>query len=256
MFDTKSDMGMGVRTTRTFGKNEVVALYSGELYSSLTENQRREQLYADQGIVGGHQFKFQYMEKSHWYENWFEIYIPCFSGYGNNVKHWYYDVAPSRVIHSGSICFLSFNKFRVDGTDEKYNPGRLINHNCKTSINLKPSLVECDGVPKIILLAATDIGHGKELFFNYNDKRVGVSAVFPWLKTDATPIIAGEQYVLLIAFTRIVHALYILQLFKRICLFFLTLKQDLPAVWSRKMQRQKKLNLSSVMTMVFESIMH
>jgi hypothetical protein len=92
-------MGMGVRTTRAFQRNDVVALYSGDLYTSLTEYQRRDQFYVDQGIEGGYQFKFQYMGKTHWYENWFENYIPCFSGYGNNVKYWYQDVAPPRIRH-------------------------------------------------------------------------------------------------------------------------------------------------------------
>ena len=74
---------------------------------------------------------------------------------------------------------------RKDGTNERYNPGRCINHKCKMgNRNLLPKVHEVDSMPRIIFFAEIDIQKGSELFYDYSDHRKSVVEQNPWMTND------------------------------------------------------------------------
>jgi hypothetical protein len=73
-------------------------------------------------------------------------------------------------INIDSLLFF-LNNFRLDGTHEKYIPGRLINHagEKEPSNNLKPQATLLDKEPILVFTAKRDITAGTEIFFDYGD---------------------------------------------------------------------------------------
>jgi hypothetical protein len=71
------------------------------------------------------------------------------------------------VVH----CSFS-NNFRLDATDEKYTPGRLINHALENDPlnNLKPQATLLEKEPILVLTAKREIPAGTEVFFDYGDR--------------------------------------------------------------------------------------
>ena len=67
----------------------------------------------------------------------------------------------------------------VDAT-RSHGCGRLINHGSKGS-NLRPRVVEVEGVPRLCFFASADISPGEELLYDYGDKRKAAVAAHPWL---------------------------------------------------------------------------
>ena len=53
--------------------------------------------------------------------------------------------------------------------------------------------MEVDSIPRIMLIAAIDIPNGKELFFDYNDRRAVVVKHNPWLGQDIIPAAAAAD---------------------------------------------------------------
>lgn len=138
--------GRGVFATRSFGRGDFVVEYSGELIG-LTEAKTREVNYARDPDKGCYMYYFCYLNKTY-----------C-----------------------------------VDATAESGRLGRLLNHskmgNCRTKLHL----VCCGeggspergrgGVPRLILVAARNIGLGEELMYDYGDRSREALNAHPWLKS-------------------------------------------------------------------------
>lgn len=69
--------------------------------------------------------------------------------------------------------------FSVDATAESGKLGRLINHSRNGNLLTKTVLV--DGLPRLALLAKTDIRAGQELLYDYGDRSKEALEHHPWL---------------------------------------------------------------------------
>ena len=170
-------MNKGVRTTRFFKKGDIVAEYAGDLLVSKAEFEAREAKYIAANIEGGHQFKFHLNGKTYWLvQILFSAYTEC---------TFYFKFCINWPVHLCICCKIVFVVFhRKDGTDERYNPGRCINHSAKTYVNLKPLAIELDFQPVLVFMASKDIPKDEELFYDYNDRREIVKHIFPWMTRD------------------------------------------------------------------------
>lgn len=61
--------------------------------------------------------------------------------------------------------------FRLDATDESYEPGRLINHMPPGFENLKPTALLVDSKPVLVFVAKEFIPPGLEVSYDYNETR-------------------------------------------------------------------------------------
>ena len=70
----------------------------------------------------------------------------------------------------------------VDATAERaeFGIGRLLSHTMRApNLTCKAFLV--DDVPRLLLIARTDIAPDTELSFDYGDRRAGIAKTFAWL---------------------------------------------------------------------------
>lgn len=83
-------------------------------------------------------------------------------------------------------CYMFFavqrgHKIVLDATVDDGSKGRMANHS-RTAPNLVPKMFEVDGVPRLVLLAASDIKPSTELKYDYEERRPEIMQRFPWLK--------------------------------------------------------------------------
>ena len=71
-------------------------------------------------------------------------------------------------------------KSYIDATRETTNFGRLINHSRKG--NVKPNIFSSDGRPFVYFESICEIMPGKELLYDYGDRRRDVVKSLPWMK--------------------------------------------------------------------------
>lgn len=69
--------------------------------------------------------------------------------------------------------------FSIDATAESSRLGRLVNHS--RFGNLGPKVIEISGLPRIVLIAKTDIKRGEELTYDYGDRSKTSLINHPWL---------------------------------------------------------------------------
>jgi len=68
----------------------------------------------------------------------------------------------------------------VDATAESGLYGRLVNHS-RLKFNCQTKVVEVEGQPHLILVAARDIKIGEELLYDYGDRSKESLEAYPWL---------------------------------------------------------------------------
>lgn len=68
----------------------------------------------------------------------------------------------------------------VDATRENFSFGRLLNHS-KKKPNIKASICEIDGDPRILFTALIDIPSNTELLYDYGDRSKEIIKANPWL---------------------------------------------------------------------------
>ncbi|VVC29347.1 Hypothetical protein CINCED_3A018184 [Cinara cedri] len=81
-------------------------------------------------------------------------------------------------------CYMYYFKYGsthycIDATAECSRLGRLVNHS--RFGNLGPKIVEISGLPRIVLVAKTDIKKGEELTYDYGDRSKKSLIYHPWL---------------------------------------------------------------------------
>lgn len=86
----------------------------------------------------------------------------------------------NKYIQFLSIIFkLLINFYSIDATAESSRLGRLVNHS--RFGNLGPKAIEVSGVPRVVLIAKTDIKQGEELTYDYGDRSKKSLINHPWL---------------------------------------------------------------------------
>lgn len=78
------------------------------------------------------------------------------------------------LIYPHNIAFYS-----IDATAESTRLGRLVNHS--RFGNLGPKVIEVSALPRIVLIAKTDIKRGEELTYDYGDRSKTSLINHPWL---------------------------------------------------------------------------
>ena len=68
----------------------------------------------------------------------------------------------------------------VDATAESGLLGRLVNHS-RLKFNCVTKVLEVDGDPRLILVAARDVGVAEELLYDYGDRSKESLDAYPWL---------------------------------------------------------------------------
>jgi histone-lysine N-methyltransferase SETD8 len=69
--------------------------------------------------------------------------------------------------------------YSIDATTESSRLGRLVNHS--RFGNLGPKVIEILGLPRIVLIAKSDIKEGEELTYDYGDRSKKSLIYHPWL---------------------------------------------------------------------------
>lgn len=82
-------------------------------------------------------------------------------------------------------CYMYYFSYKnkhycVDATDESGRLGRLLNHSKQGNCSTK--LVEVNGQPRLIIVAARDIEADEELLYDYGDRSKTSLELHPWLK--------------------------------------------------------------------------
>ena len=70
----------------------------------------------------------------------------------------------------------------IDATKDDGHYGRMVNHSRK-SPNATPKVFKVNGIPRVCLMAKHPIQEGKELSYDYGDRRTDVLESNPWLCT-------------------------------------------------------------------------
>ncbi|XP_025410832.1 histone-lysine N-methyltransferase PR-Set7 isoform X2 [Sipha flava] len=81
-------------------------------------------------------------------------------------------------------CYMYYFKYGsihycIDATTESSRLGRLVNHS--RFGNLGPKVIEILGLPRIVLIAKSDIKEGEELTYDYGDRSKKSLIYHPWL---------------------------------------------------------------------------
>ena len=74
-------------------------------------------------------------------------------------------------------CLINFS---IDATTETGRLGRLVNHS-RLQPNCCTKVVMVDKVPRLVLIAKTDIEAGTELLYDYGDRSKESLIAHPWL---------------------------------------------------------------------------
>ena len=77
---------------------------------------------------------------------------------------------------TSGFCF----PFSIDATAESGRLGRLVNHS-RLAPNCQTKVVMVRDVPRLILIAKTDIEPGTELLYDYGDRSKESLKAHPWL---------------------------------------------------------------------------
>ncbi|KAJ8978775.1 hypothetical protein NQ317_015499 [Molorchus minor] len=75
--------------------------------------------------------------------------------------------------------YFKHNDQHIDATAESGKLGRLVNHSRNGNLITKTMIV--DKVPRLALMAKTDISKGAELLYDYGDRSKEALEHHPWL---------------------------------------------------------------------------